>query len=743
MDISKQLPLTNDFMGTESFSTAASNMLANLNSNQLKDIMATFIEVTSVAMSFLDTQFRYLLVSKSLAAKEGTTPEALIGRTPYAGRPHIEEFLRPILQKVLDTKQTCRLNNLCLQSNSNGLEMNQTNTYWNVVYTPVVGENRSVLGILSIAQEVTEQVQQRQRLEQIIVQEKERATQLETILGSISEGIVVVDQTGRVILSNRVADEIMDIPLLGVNLYQESPETYNRRHLDGRVMRRDEAITARVMRGEAFVDFRYVVKNAHNEDFYVSSTGAPMYDDNNRLIGGVLLFRDVTQQERQHRELEEAYRATDETQNALLELAAAAAGITDLEQLTQRIVNIVPKVTGCDRVGITLYNPDSEESIPMAVYGLPTEQIPQWRSEIGKRDRTSPYDKIIYEEHQTLLLNFEKLVLEYKEQGIEIPNPYGIKDMLLLPIAHRDALIGMLTLDHNGRHHEYNQRELRVLEGMTRLAAIAIQNVRLLQEASDAATLREANRLKDEFMSLIAHELRNPLTTIKGYTQMTQRQLRKTGTPETQLRYMDTIIEQSERMKRLVEDLSDLSRIEAGRFELRARLTNLAELVQRTADSYQTTANKHKIQFSLSESSAPEAYATCCDPDRIGQVVSNLISNAVKYSPQGGSVEIQLQLQTLAESQAPKILADQADNQFIHLSIHDEGIGIPVEQQQALFERFYRASNSRDSNLPGLGLGLHISKQIIVLHGGQMWVESAGENQGSTFHFILPRKEDC
>lgn len=740
MDTFEQATSLDNFIGANSFTATTSSLLASYKGVQVRQLLAAILDVTPVMMCYLDTDFRYILVSKNLAVRNRTNPEEMIGKTPYAGKPHIESFLRPILERIISTGQPYQLENVCLDTNSSD---QQGQTRWNLFYAPVFGDDHNIIGIVSIAEEVTGQVLQRERLEQVIIQEKKRTAQLETILGSITEGIVVVDQTGMVILSNRVADELMEIPLLGVNLYQDTTETYNRRHLDGRIMRRDEAITARVMRGEAFVDFRYVVKNANGEDFYVSSTGAPMYDDDNRLIGGVLLFRDVTQQEQQHRELEEAYRATDETQNALLELAAAAVGITNLEELTQRIVEIVPRVTGCDRVGIALYNRETEESIPTAVYGIPEEKVPQWRSKVGKRDRTSPYDKAIYEDHQTLIIDFEAVVLQYKEQGIEIPNEYNIKQMMILPIAHRHEFIGMLTLDHGGKLHEFTQRELRVLEGMARLAAIAIQNVRLLQEASDAATLREANRLKDEFMSLIAHELRNPLTTIKGYTQMTQRQLRKAGTPENQLRYMDTIIEQSERMKRLVEDLSDLSRIEAGRFELRVRQANLAELIQRIADTYQTTAAKHKISFSFNNNSLSQTFDTCCDPDRIGQVISNLISNAVKYSPEGGLVELKLQVQPLGQIQTPNQKAQELGQLFLHFSIKDEGIGIPLNQQVALFERFYRASNSRDSNLPGLGLGLHISKQIIALHGGQMWVESAGENQGSTFHFIIPCVENC
>jgi signal transduction histidine kinase len=112
-----------------------------------------------------------------------------------------------------------------------------------------------------------------------------------------------------------------------------------------------------------------------------------------------------------------------------------------------------------------------------------------------------------------------------------------------------------------------------------------------------------------------------------------------------------------------------------------------------------------------------------------------LISNAIKYSPEGGAIIIQLRRQKPTQLCQLKL---DPEVEVLHFSIQDQGIGIPLEQQTALFERFYRANNSRDSGLPGLGLGLYISSQIISLHGGRMWVESAGEGQGSTFHFVLP-----
>ena len=488
----------------------------------------------------------------------------------------------------------------------------------------------------------------------------------------------------------------------------------------------------------------------------------PVFDENTAPIGILTILEDVTDQVLQRHQLESAaneataravqlevhqtelqiaQRLSDETQAALLELAAAATGVMDMEQLVNRIVQIVAHVSGGNRVGLSLYQPASAEFAPTAVYGLEPEQIPEWRETPGvRRDPNSPYDEIFFVQHQPLILDFEQVREAARLQGQEIPNPYGIKNLMMLPLVQSSEVMGILSLDYAGQYHEFSQSETAILMGMARLAAIAIQNVRLLGEANEAATLREANRLKDEFMSLVAHELRNPLTTIKGYTQMTQRQLKKAGITPTQTRYLDTIIEQAERMARLVEDLLDLSRIEAGRFELRCQECDLMTLTTRTLDFFQSATSTHKLSLTFAPSPDPTLFTGWYDSDRLAQVINNLLSNAIKYSPQGGPIEVRLQRQMLAQISSPKSNQAIDDDQLetLHFSVQDRGIGIPSAQQSNLFERFYRASNSRESGLPGLGLGLHISSQIIALHHGQMWLESPGENQGSTFHFWVP-----
>ncbi len=724
----------------QNFNMAKDSIVRIKDANQLVggetlSILTTIFENTPVLMSFLDTNFNYVMVSRSMAEYFGFSPAEMMGLSPFREQPEAEQKFGPIMQQVLETNQPASGKEYASPYPSPRFP-DHPESYWNYNFTPIFDESGQNSGLFWIMEDVTRQVLHRQGLEQSANRHKERTVQLETIVSSLSEGLVVIDTEGTIIIANQMVDQILGRKMLGQNPYRDGPKVFNRRHLDGTPMRREDTMSGRVLNGETFQDFRYLLKDGTGRERVVSSNGTPLYDETEKLSGGVLLFRDVTEQERQQQELEETSRATEEAQVALLEMANAAAGIADLPQLLNRIVEIMPQVTGCDRVGIMLYDAQTELSTPGAVYGISDEEKLQWmQAPPTPRDHNSPYDAIFFEEQRWLVIDMEALQAEARKKGEEIPNPFGVKTLFAAPLVYKSEIIGILTLDHLGDRHEFVPREIRVLEGMGRLAAIAIQNVRLLVEANQATTLREANRLKDEFLSLVAHELRNPLTAVQGYTQMTQRRLRKAGIPETDLKPLETIIAQAQRMTRLVDDLLDLSRIETGHLELRHEETDLAELVKRQVETYLTDTTNHQIPLELVNGPDHALYTGSYDATRLDQVTSNLISNAMKYSPDGGAINIRLERKKLS---ALEPTTSEPAAEVLHFSIQDQGIGIPLEQQADLFERFYRANNSRDSGLPGLGLGLYISSQIITLLGGRMWAESAGEGQGSTFHFTLP-----
>ncbi|MFP2961616.1 sensor histidine kinase [Myxococcus sp. 1LA] len=232
---------------------------------------------------------------------------------------------------------------------------------------------------------------------------------------------------------------------------------------------------------------------------------------------------------------------------------------------------------------------------------------------------------------------------------------------------------------------------------------------RLLREA------QEAIRVRDDFLSIAAHELKTPLTPLKLHLQM----LRQQGAEGhgASARHVDKSLMQVGRLTGLVNDLLDTSRIQEGRLTLKHGPITLPELAHDVVSEMRLSNVHHQVEYEAPE----EPLVVLGDADRLAQVLVNLMENAFKYSPSGGRVRVRLA---------------QVDR-HARVSVADEGIGIPEDQQAQLFERFFRARNAPISGFGGLGLGLYICRDIVERHGGRLWVESE-LGSGSTFHFTVP-----
>ncbi|TME08469.1 MAG: PAS domain S-box protein [Chloroflexi bacterium] len=238
----------------------------------------------------------------------------------------------------------------------------------------------------------------------------------------------------------------------------------------------------------------------------------------------------------------------------------------------------------------------------------------------------------------------------------------------------------------------------------------------------DVTALKEAEYLKDEFLGIVAHELRTPLAALKGFADMLLVQTaRKRGQALSawQQEALQEIELATSRLVDLTEELLDLTRLQAGRLLLQRTPTNMIPLVQRVATMLQQTTTWHQLEVRTTHSSL----VANIDPGRIEQVLTNLIGNAIKYSPQGGTVTITVLEETSAQA--------------IGISVQDSGIGIPKHQHALIFGRFMRADNALAWGISGTGLGLYICRELVEQLGGHLWFESE-EGAGSTFFLTLP-----
>jgi PAS domain S-box-containing protein len=229
----------------------------------------------------------------------------------------------------------------------------------------------------------------------------------------------------------------------------------------------------------------------------------------------------------------------------------------------------------------------------------------------------------------------------------------------------------------------------------------------------------EARRTRDAFLFIASHELRNPLAGLKGTAQLLRRAQERGQLDAERLdRYLATIERLSAHLAVLAEDLLDVTRLRQGSLPLRPRATDLAALVREAVLRQQAQTDVHRLVVDISD----QVPTAVIDPDRIEQIVTNLLDNAVKYSPEGGEIAVELR------PEAGGVL----------LRVRDPGIGLPATLLESIFEPFGRAPNAGERNIPGLGLGLYICRRIAEQHGGRLWAESAGEQRGTTMSLWLP-----
>lgn len=236
----------------------------------------------------------------------------------------------------------------------------------------------------------------------------------------------------------------------------------------------------------------------------------------------------------------------------------------------------------------------------------------------------------------------------------------------------------------------------------------------------EIAALKEASRLKDEFVSVVSHELRSPLTPIRGFVQLVARDLTREGGHEPQVKRLNSIAGQVDRMTRLVDDLLDVSRLKAGSIEIRHRRTDIIELVEEVVRDRDAANATHEIVL-ITE---PQPVVGDWDSDRLYQVLDNLIGNAMKYSPAGGTITV-------------RAGSDQATGDAL-VSVADQGPGISLQDRERIFSAFYRARDAAASQISGLGLGLYICQELVAAHGGRIEVADA-PTQGAEFTVRLPR----
>lgn len=615
---------------------------------------------------------------------------------------------------------------------------------------PVLEAGGTVREWVGRARDVTEQ----RRLEREVAGQ---ARDLETIFDTLMDGVVVVDASGHLVRINAAARRLYE---------RAMPPDFMERSMagrtgslalhdeQGRLLAPEEWPGQRILNGET-VDNKHAVdlhyRALDGTPVWVSMSGSPLRNASGQIIGGVLVYRDVDERRR-------AARRNQESLDALLAMADVLVRAPEMEEddadvappaarhpIAYRMAELTCAVLGCSRVGITLIDPETQMQRPIVVVGLdPATERRWWKEQMAQPLRfgeapegTDPAETArivaMFRAGEILVADLTKPPYD------QLPNDYNIKTMLAAPMLVGEQVVGILTLDHSGAEHEFTADELRLAQGIAQLTALVVQRERLLAEREAThvrmLALAETNRRMNEFLGVAGHELRTPLTSMKANVQLGQRYLERARESAAQ-RGGETsvlldqiadlfarIIRQSGRQERLVNDLLDVSRIEAGRLELRQERCDLADIARQEVDEQRLQHPGRPVVLEV----PTQPVWVMADADRIAQVLTNYLTNALKYAPAESPVDVSV---TLEDGQA-------------RVAVRDAGPGLPPAQRERIWERFHRAPEVlvQSGSGIGLGLGLYISRTIIERHSGTVGVESA-PGIGTTFYFTLPLAAD-
>jgi GAF domain-containing protein len=408
-----------------------------------------------------------------------------------------------------------------------------------------------------------------------------------------------------------------------------------------------------------------------------------------------------------------------ETQQRLKEVttlqsfAQQISASLDLGEVLDSIVIRLQQVLGCRGASLALLLPDTQTLEIRAAAGIQAKWKREARLKLGEgiSGQVAASARPLYVSDTHAMPDF-------------IFFDPVVRSLLCVPLTVKDRVIGTLTVDQTAPD-AFTQNDERLLQIAAAQAAVAIENAQLYEELKERARkleqayreLQEADRLKDELVQNVSHELRTPLTFIKGYVELL---LEEDMGPinERQRESLSIVAEKTNMVTRLVSDIIFLEQIE--RESLQLGPVQLADLARLALQGSEVTAAAAGIQLRLEVE--PDLPPVNADRDRISQVLDNLLVNAIKFSPSGGHITVRLR------RQGESVLA----------SVTDTGIGIPEDQLQRVFERFYQVDGSATRRFGGAGVGLAIVKRIVEAHGGRIWVESA-LGQGSTFYFTVPR----
>lgn len=592
----------------------------------------------------------------------------------------------------------------------------------------------------------------------------EEAGQLTAILEAVADGVVVFDREGRVLHYNPMALELLSLDQRSTGIPRTISEVgrpLNPRDERGQPLAEEQWPPFRALRGEILRGSNApdVIFHTHDgRELLISESAAPVRDMQGQITGAVVILRDVTERRRLERQTHEAFSALLAMAEALMHVEDAPTNTSpgsdmaprqpqqrdpELAEVAQRLAELTCRVLACRTVSIAAVEPETALLYPVTVIGLSPAHEAQWWASWNRPQQLDER----FDPSTVAALRAGELVARASQRLPRWPRQRRVSayPTRLAPMRLGDTLVGILTVDSIGgggsdQNGEPSPHGQVLISAAARLGALVLDRRRLLRERAAALAselaLRETNEQMDTFVSIAGHELKTPLTSLILSLYLMEHRIQHliqhcvgrgpgdanedNDDAEPLLATVGLARQQVERLDRLVNDLLDASRVRASKLELHREPVDLALIVQEAVEVQRLlTPTRDLLQQVPTALRVP----VLADADRIRQVVANYLSNALKYSP----------------ADRPVAVGIAVNDRETRVWVRDEGLGLPTDEQERIWERFHRAKGiaMQSGSGIGLGLGLYICRTIIERHQGHVGVESA-PGRGSTFWFTLP-----
>lgn len=645
------------------------------------------LDETPFMLTRCDRDLRYVFVSRAYAEMLGRTPAEIEGKSivEILGEPGLAA-IRPFVEQVLAGSR--------VEHQTEVLSPGIGPRSLRVIYVPDRDSTGQIVGWIASLVDLSNDKQA-----------SDARTLLSSIVDTSNDAIVTKDLNGIITSWNAAAeqmfgytpDEIIGKPIrLLIPPDRQSEE---------------DDILRRLRQGERIEHFETVRVRKDGRPLNISVTISPLRNASGTVVGASKIARDISPlrvaESERVRLLQENVAITEAINN----VGAVIASDLDREKVVQAVTDAGTDLTTAE-FGAFFYNVVNEAGESYTLYtisGVPREAFSKF---------PMPRNTAVFEPtfKGTGVVRSADITKDprYGHNAPYHGHPEGhlpVRSYLAVPVKGRSAdVIGGLFFGHRevGRFSEHHER---LAIGVASWAAVALENARMF------GMVRDASRLKDEFLASLSHELRTPLNAVLGYARMLS-----TGmvAPDKQLRALKTIERNATSLTQIVEDVLDISRIVSGKIRLNVQPVDFPKIVENAIEAVTPAADAKGVR--LEPVLDPQATPVSGDPERLQQILWNLLSNAVKFTNRGGKVQVRL----------------GCVDSSVEVSVADTGIGISSEFLPHVFERFRQADAGIARERGGLGLGLSIASQLAEMHGGTIRAASGGAGHGSTFTLRLP-----